>query len=146
MILVLHSEDHWEWCVVYSPSIGYPHSFQSVHFFVNENGSTSCSPSRKLSYWYSFLCYSDVEHTVGLQWTFYSSFDGHDWQLNSPLPVTITEVGKRVDFLISIEEDQVASDLVLFYSSSFSFKDVASDVLAPRIITRHELIISPDNK
>ena len=77
---------------------------------------------------------------------FHSRFDGHDWQLNSPLPVTITEVGKNVDFLISLEEDQLSSDWVLLYSSSFSFKDVASDVLAPRIITRHQLMISPDDR
>lgn len=60
--------------------------------------------------------------------------------------MTITEVGKNVDFLISLEEDQLADDWILLYSSSFSFKDVASDVLAPRIITQHPLTQSPDHR
>ena len=146
MTVALHSEDDWNWCVVHSQSHDYTNSLHSIHFATNKNGSTSCSISRKLPFGDSLLCYSDAEHSVDFSWLFYSRFDGHDWQLNSPLPVTVTEVGKNVDFLISIEEDQLSSDWILLYSSSFSFKDVASDVLAPRIITRHQLMISPDNR
>ena len=66
-------------------------------------------------------------------------YDCHDWQLESPLPVTISEVGKPMTLEIHVEN---ASNLQLCLCSPSSKSTMSCDVLAPRVFSTHPLHFS----
>ena len=68
-------------------------------------------------------------------------YDCHDWQLESPLPVTISEVGKPMALEIRIEDD--LDGLLLCMCSPSSETTTPCDVLAPRVFSTHSLRYSP---
>lgn len=67
-------------------------------------------------------------------------YDCHDWQLESPFPVTVSEVGKPMTLEIHVES---ADDLLLFMCSPSSKTTTPCDVLAPRVFSSHALRFSP---
>ena len=67
-------------------------------------------------------------------------YDCHDWQLDSPLPVTVSEVGKPMTLEIRVES---TDNLTLFVCSPSSESSMPCDVLSPRVFTSHPLHFSP---